>query len=476
VYQLTNLYRPLGGPDVPEPLEAQEYFPWELSQLVAGKTMAFSSVENAPPEAAKDKESWRRFEIKSVLDIPLVTDSGAVLGFLTFAATREEREWPEVITKQLQLVAQVFLNVLLRKRAEQTLHESKELLDIQKRRLSEAQRIAHLGSWTFDKATGATTWSEELYRMTGLERTNGDLTREARRSRFTEDSLARLDEAMATARANEGSFEVEAEMIRSNGEHFSATCRGEPLRDGDGKVIGFHGTIQDTTERKSFEQKLYELSGRLLNLQDEERRTIARNLHDQTAQNLALLNINLALLQKLIPSDKEDINNLVDQSFQLIKQSLKEVRTLSYLLHPPMLDEGGLIAALRWYIGGFSKRSSIVVRFEPDELCEKLPGEIEDTLYRVVQESLSNIHLHSGSKTADVELKCDGSRVVLRIADSGHGFPAPVDISRRDDYRFLGMGLMGMRQRVCQHGGDLKIESDKSGTRITAQIPLRGAA
>jgi len=247
------------------------------------------------------------------------------------------------------------------------------------------------------------------------------------------------------------------------------------LEVGIGKIM-FRGqasvlvTCFDITERKQVEQELQLLTSRLLHLQDEERRRIARELHDITAQNMFAITINLARLQQssLPPSEA---STLLAECRALGEQSLQEIRTLSYLLHPPMLDQAGLVSALQWYIEGFIKRSGIYVDLVVRSEVGRLPTQVETALFRVVQESLTNIHRHSGSSEASIRLETQGAQVCLQIRDSGCGLPPPEWAATLESGKYLGVGIAGMRQRLRQLGGDLEIKSNKQGTVVTAIVP-----
>ena len=219
---------------------------------------------------------------------------------------------------------------------------------------------------------------------------------------------------------------------------------------------------QDITEQRRIEVELRTLSTRLLDMQDRERRRIARELHDGTAQNLFAMTIGLSrLLQQTIP---HDLKGTLEECLALCEQSRQEIRTLSYVLHPPMLDEAGLSSTLKWYTEGFSERSGIRVdlALEPDP--GRLPLEIETVLFRVVQECLANVHRHSGSALASVRLQRKPDSVILQVQDWGHGIPPEVGRA--------GVGIPGMRERLSQLLGHLEIESGGQGTTITATVPL----
>jgi signal transduction histidine kinase len=229
-------------------------------------------------------------------------------------------------------------------------------------------------------------------------------------------------------------------------------------------------------ERRQAEQSLQELTGHLLRLRDEEQRRIARDLHDSTAQILGSLAINLERVQQLVPGGEiSELRKLLAQSTDLVERATTEVRTLSYLLHPPLLDDLGLEGALPWYAAGFSSRCGIHVNVAVQPHLGRFSNETELALFRVVQEALTNIHRHSGSPTADITLFKDASRVTLRVTDHGRGMP-PGTLGKEGDAKaFIGVGIAGMQERIRQLEGLLKIESGDSGTRITVMLPIGGA-
>jgi two-component system sensor kinase len=228
---------------------------------------------------------------------------------------------------------------------------------------------------------------------------------------------------------------------------------------------------QRTAQLAAANDSLRELSGRVLLLQDGERRRIARELHDSTAQNLLLLAVNLSTLQKQ-SHDATSGSDTLEQCVRLTEQTTSEIRTLSYLLHPPMLEEFGLGPALRWYLDGFAKRSGIVTTLDLDPELGRLAADVELTFFRVVQECLTNIHRHSESKVARVSLRRCLSQATLCVSDEGIGMPRDVLTPNGDQSSVLGVGIAGMRERLGHLGGHLDIESDEHGTEVRAVVPL----
>ena len=228
---------------------------------------------------------------------------------------------------------------------------------------------------------------------------------------------------------------------------------------------------RDVTERKRTQEALHELSGRLLRSQDEERHRIARELHDGTAQNMSAVLLNLHRLEQLLGVAHAGAGRLIEESSTLLNDCLKEIRTLSYLLHPPLLDEVGLSSALPWYVKGFMERSTISVSLKIAPDLGRLPPEVEMALFRVVQESLGNVHRHSGSKSAAIALRRTARGVVLTISDKGRGMSREITTNWDDEIRSLGVGVAGMRARLKQLGGHLEIASSRNGTTVRAIFP-----
>jgi len=268
-----------------------------------------------------------------------------------------------------------------------------------------------------------------------------------------------------------------------------------PVRDQDGAVRGTLVVCTETTdqvlayadlekkvvertaaleaeiaERKRAEIGLRELTGRLLLAQDEERRRMGRELHDQAGQTLAALGMNLSMLRNAAGHLDPKINKLASESQELTDELSKEIRTLSYLLHPPLLDEVGLASALRWYTRGFSERSEIDVELDLPPAFGRIPKELELVVFRVVQESLTNIHRHSGSSSARIHLARSQDSVQVEVTDHGKGI-APEKLQQLTAAK-AGVGVRGMEERVRQLGGTFEITSSPQGTKVAVALPL----
>lgn len=311
---------------------------------------------------------------------------------------------------------------------------------------------------------------------------------------------------------NASQYSVEKLYVRGDGSHVWAASTAFPLRNDDGTIKGFAKVIEDISIRKQIEQELARersalesrveertlqlkntiefmniqaaekeraevsirtLSSRLLQLQDEERRRIARELHDSAGQILAALDMQLSIIQAKTQHLESDLTSVVNDCVSLVHEASRGIRTMSYLLHPPLLDEAGLASTLRWFVEGFTQRSGIQVELKISPQCERLPREMELTFFRLVQEALTNVHRHSESPTAQVELNRTETEVTLVIRDQGKG----ISVSKRNlpgqETLRIGVGIGGMRERVRQLDGTMEFLSGVPGTTLQVTLPLR---
>lgn len=272
--------------------------------------------------------------------------------------------------------------------------------------------------------------------------------------------------------------------------------RVRPFRDHEGKLTRWFGTNTNideqrqlfqslsearrelekrveerTAELQSANERLRSLSGRLVRLQDEERKRLARELHDSVGQILAAMAMNLGVLRAQSDKLGAQGGRAVSETARLLDQASREIRTISHLLHPPLLEIAGLATALRWYVDGFAERSKIRVDVEIPDNLERLPDDMELAIFRLVQECLTNIHRHAESGTAAIRIWQDGNRLVVQVKDYGKGIPK----EKRQDLATsgkTGVGFGGMRERLRQLGGSLEILSDGNGTAVSAILEV----
>jgi two-component system, NarL family, sensor kinase len=259
------------------------------------------------------------------------------------------------------------------------------------------------------------------------------------------------------------------------------------MHDDEGNLIGFSKVTKDNTERmlvlKSLrdsrrelhdsEDSLRRLSLHLLRTQDEERRRIGRDLHDSLGQTLSVLKMKLDSLPATLGLSSQDVRHQnIAACANLTEDCIKEVRTIAYLLYPPMLEEMGLKSAISWYLDGFSKRSGLQTTFDAPEEFGRLPRHVETAIFRVLQESLTNVHRHSGSEVAHVRLFTNGGTSFLEVIDEGKGIPAQFSVeSKQSGMHAMGVGLRGMEERMRQLGGELELLSSSRGTKVIASVP-----
>ena len=340
--------------------------------------------------------------------------------------------------------------------------------------LADAQRISRTGSWVLNPFTWTVFWSMEMYHILGFDPSAGPPNYSQILDRIHTDDVRDVDEEVRRGIEEKRDFEGEYRLLQRDGTVHYIHFHGHPVLGPTGDVINCIGTIADITARKQAELERNAslslsrtLSARLVRVQDDERRRIARQLHETTAQDLAALKMNLAALDRSGAVAGDSGCEILEESVTLAGRAMEDIRVLSYLLHPPLLDEAGLVSMLRWYTRGFGHRSGITVRLAVTEQFPRLPQEIETTLFRSVQESLINIHRHAKSSSAEIRLSTGGDRVLLEVQDWGRGLPQEMDKRAPE-----GVGIAGMRERIEQLGGAFAIESGPGGTVVRVQLPL----
>ena len=266
-------------------------------------------------------------------------------------------------------------------------------------------------------------------------------------------------------------WEGELRHTTKYGSQITVSSRWTTLRDRNGKSEGWLEINTDITARKRAEESARRLSGRILSLQDDERRRIARGLHDSLGQYLAALKMNLDVFR----TSKDDKAKLASDCAEIVDKCLNETRTISHLLHPPLLDEAGFDSAARWYVDGFSQRSGIKVNLNLPQKLSRMHRDVEVALFRAVQECLTNVHRHSGSSVVDVRLSLSAKQIRLEIKDDGRGIPQERLRSLNQGAADAGVGLAGMRERIRELGGSLEIRSERAGVTVIVRIPIETA-
>jgi signal transduction histidine kinase len=370
-----------------------------------------------------------------------------------------------------------FHDITDRKRAEEALRRSERLLRLVLDALPVAVGVYDLsGDIILTNTAAQRLWGELI--QSGQERyTESKGWRHA-----TGERLAGGEWPSVRAFVNGESVNEVIEIEAFDGVRKIVQSSAVPIRDSNERITGAVVVNEDISARKTAERELNDsynlmrtLTGRLMRAQDDERRRIAQMLHETTAQDLAALKMLLARLNRMSDRLSDSERSALTESMSLAEQSMAQIRTLSYLLHPPFLDETGLLPALRWYAAGFAERSGIKVDLDLPESFERLPLDTETALFRIVQESLINIHRHAGSETARIRLARDARTLVLEIADRGRGIPETSLKRILIGGGAFGVGIAGMTERTGQLGGSLEITSSDhgtTGTTVRVQLPL----
>lgn len=376
-------------------------------------------------------------------------------------------------------------DITRRKQAEQALQEAHDLLDLRVRertaelerktsQLIEQARLLDLANDAiFIRSLDGTIfyWNEGAERLYGWSRQEIPFQ--------PLSTLLRTEfpipfEEIKRILFRQGNWEGELIHTRRDGTRVHVASRWTLWRNAEGEPVGWLQINTDISEQRRIEDGLRAMSARLLHLQDEERRRIARELHDSAGQLLVGLKLNLDLMEKTAGTLPDTAGKALEDSVQLVDELSRELRTISHLLHPPLLDEAGLCSAIRWYVEGFSKRSQIAVDIELSADLGRMPREVETAVFRIVQECLTNIHRHSASPTARIQLSRAGHSITLAVTDQGKGLPSEVR-SGSGPVR-PGVGILGMRERVRQLGGKLELLSEGAGTLVRATLPVESAA
>ena len=347
--------------------------------------------------------------------------------------------------------------------------DAEESLRRKEAELKDAQRLAGVGSWQWDPQTDTVIWSEELYRIAGRDPRLPAVNYKEHAQLYTAESCERLRHAVETALHTGTPYELVLEMVRADGTRRWITARGEAQRDSTGHVARLCGTIQDITQRKLAEEALSSVNGRLLEAQESERTRIARDLHDDIGQRLALLAVAVAQVKGLLPdSSGGEAPSCLDALQKQIAEINADVQALSHELHPPRLLHLGVVAAMRGFCGELSGQKSVEIDFGYDNVPGSVPPDVSLCLFRVLQESLHNAVRHSGVRHFDVHLCGNANVVDLTVRDAGVGFD--IDAANRG----LGLGLTSMKERLKLVGGELFIESQSTrGTTVLARAPVR---
>jgi len=355
-------------------------------------------------------------------------------------------------------------DITTQKKTEDELRKSEALL-------TQAEQLVNMGSWEIGASLRTGRCSDNLYRILGFDCRGCEIDlRKFMRNVRPEDAVTVRRDVVAAIMEGKP-YEHDLRYISPKGEVRNLHSRGFPLRDAEGRVDRIVGVAEDVTDRVNAKEQLRFLSDRLLTLRDEEQRRMAQQLHETVSQEMAAMKMALARVGETLPKKNTTGNKFLQSAREFADAVIQQVRTVSYLLHPLLLEEAGLGSALRWYASGFAERSGIKVKAVIARDFGRLPKETEIALFRIVQEALTNVHRHSKSRSATIRLARADGKVRMEVKDRGVGMAPPSAATGWNSP--LGIGIAGMHERVKQLGGIFEIKSKpKRGTAVCVELPV----
>jgi PAS domain S-box-containing protein len=457
---LTHFYRVHEGPN-PIGLKGKEAFPWVDRRMRAGRLLAISTLEELPPEAARDCEVARQLGVMSTLSLPLSVGGEPPIGVLSLSTARAIRTWPEPLIKRLQLVGQIFANALARKNTDQALRESENRFRLLIEQAPEAILVWDVGE---GRLVLANAQAEQLFGYNRQELFEFGIQRLFAPVLF-DGPLVEGGASILIERSLSGETVVFERTIRSaHGQQTDCEVRLTRLPSKGKKLI--RASYIDITARNQAEVALHELNGQLIRAHEEERSWIARELHDDITQRIALLAIQMSYSPSSVDgtSAAERMSSIRADLVQLSR----DIHALSYRLHPSMLEDLGFAAAVKAECERFSRQVSASIITDLQELPEPIPYETTICLFRVAQESIHNAIHYANASRIDVSLRTADGGLRFSVRDNGVGFDSTTLQNKNT------LGLASMRERMSLIGGELKIESTPGkGTSILAWAPLQ---
>src|SRR5271169_1659099 len=453
-----------GGGTTPAPTSVKAAdLPWWRIRLLRGEVAFASDRNDLPEEALPEKEFFQRMGILSAATVPLKV-GGEINGAISFISTKRRVTWTKDLLNRVRVLGEVFWNALQRRRSMQALLASQAVLRESEERFRLVANTAPVLIWMSGKDKLCTFFNQGWLSFTGrsMEQELG----EGWVIGVHPDDVQRCVRTYSASFDARAPFEMEYRLRRFNGDFRWIVDYGTPRFETDGTFCGYIGSAVDITERKTSEESLHTLSGRLIHAQEQERARIARELHDDFSQRLALLGISLGELWKELPESQVEQRTGVLEILKGTKEMSSDLHSLSHQLHSSKLELVGLVSALSGLCKEMGEKYKIDILFTKSGSLPKITKDVELCLFRVTQEALGNVVKHSQSKSAQVELGANSMGVSLRIKDAGRGFEP--DLSNPA----AGIGLVGMRERLRLVGGRLFVKSVLlRGTEIIAEVP-----
>ena len=460
--ELKSAFSWVGGGVTPAPkiVKAAE-LPWWRGRLLAGEvSFATDGKDLATPE----QEYFSRMGILSAATVPLMV-GGEINGAISFVSTKRRVDWTQDLLNRIRVLGEVFWNALQRRRSMQAVLASQAVLRESEERFRLVANTAPVLIWMSGTDKLCTFFNQGWLTFTGrsMEQELG----EGWIIGVHPDDVQRCIRTYSASFDARAPFEMEYRLRRFDGEFRWIVDYGTPRFEIDGSFCGYIGSAVDITERKSSEESLHSLSGRLIHAQEQERARIARELHDDFSQRLALLGISLGQLWRDLPESQVGQRTGVLEILKGTKEMSSDLHSLSHQLHSSKLELVGLVSALSGLCKEMGEKYKMDIHFTKNGVLPKIEKDVELCLFRVTQEALGNVVKHSQSKGAQVELGANSMGVSLRVTDAGKGFEP--DLSNPA----AGIGLVGMRERLRLVGGRLSVKSELlHGTEIIAEVPL----
>jgi PAS domain S-box-containing protein len=428
-------------------------FPWQTKRLLRGESVLVSDLNELPEEASGEKEELGRIGAISLAAVPLKAGN-QFCGCISFVSTKRRVIWTEGLVNQLQILAEILANALMRKRA----HDER----FRQAAIVESSDDAIISK---DLNRVILTWNAGAQRIFGFTQSEavGHPIRLLIPPELFDEECSILQKLRAGARIEQ----YETLRVTKGGKKIDVSLTISAIRDSSGVLVGYSQIARDITERKTAEKELHDLSARLINAQEEERTHIARELHDDFSQRLALLSIGLGQLWKQLPEPDIGSRDQLQEMWTRIKEISSDLHRLSHQLHSSKLDLVGLVPAVMGLCQEIRQKHDIQVEFTKHHIPSVIPKEVALCLFRVTQAAISNVVKHSEAKRVRVELFGTNNEIHLQIADNGVGFDPVIQSAA------AGIGLIGMRERLRLLDGELTVQSvSGAGSTIQAQVPL----
>ena len=445
------------GMAAPHETLSRDDFPWLFAQIGRTEPVVISGLDDLPIDAKGERALFGTMSPRAVALFPLSVEQ-CVVGVLSFVMIRAARFWPTELQPQLKAASQVYANALARELSQKVLLESET-------RFRVMSDTAPAFIWTSDREGKLTYLNKRAVNFTGamVEEPNGD----GWYNYIHPDDLKEALRAKARALQDRERFVREYRVRRSDGAYRWMFDVGNPRFDVEGFFVGFIGSAVDITDQKLAREALEKVGGQLIAAQEKERSHIARELHDDICQRLAMLSLRIEKVTKGWSHGQVPVGDQLEQIWQQCSNLTGDVQALSHELHPSVLDNLGLVTAIKSFCREFSEQSGAAVHFSHADIPDSLTREVSLSFFRVVQEALHNAAKYSGVKQFEVKLQGKSDGLELQIVDRGMGFDV------EDSKNMEGLGLISMRERILMLSGKISIESKpNAGTMIRAYVPL----